>query len=334
MPTKVSTEDFISAWKIAGSPKLVADMLGLSTRAAMGRRQRLMQLGHHLPSFNAKAACGGINAEKHKRNLKLAAVRAKYLQKEIHLPIKNGIVIVFSDAHYWPGEPTVAHRALLAICKQHKPKLVIANGDIFDGAAISRHPRAGFEHRPKVREEIDAVCTRMREIEKAAGRAQLIRTIGNHDMRFESYISSNAPELENVTGTSLFDYLPKWDGCFALHLNQKTDGHTVIRHKHVAGGVHSAYNSTLRSGCHYVHGHLHKLQVIPFGDYRGRRYGVDTGCLADPHSEQFSYTEAGPLNWCSGFALLTYVNGKLLIPELCEVIDGVAWFRGERVEIG
>jgi hypothetical protein len=37
------------------------------------------------------------------------------------------------------------------------------------------------------------------------------------------------------------------------------------------------------------------------------------------------------VNWCSGFAVLTFRNGKLLPPELCEVIDGVAYFRGEEV---
>jgi hypothetical protein len=40
---------------------------------------------------------------------------------------------------------------------------------------------------------------------------------------------------------------------------------------------------------------------------------------------------AGPLNWCSGFAVLTYRDSKLVYPELVEVIDGQAWFRGERV---
>ena len=222
----------------------------------------------------------------------------------------------------------MAHTALVKVIKQLKPDLVIANGDLFDGARISRHPRAGWEQRPSVKEEIEVVCLRMREIEKAAKGAQLIRTLGNHDSRFENYIAANAPELEGVHGTSLFDFLPAWRGSWAVHLNPGDDGWTVVRHVHVAGGIHSAYNSTVRAGTHYVHGHLHKLQVTPFGDYRGRRYGVDTGTLADPDGQQFAYTQAGPLNWCSGFAVLTYAGGRLLIPELVEVIHGQAWFRG------
>ena len=66
-------------------------------------------------------------------------------------------------------------------------------------------------------------------------------------------------------------------------------------------------------------GYLHKLSVTPWSDYRGRRYGIDTGTMAGPYGPQFNYTEAGPVNWASGFAVLTFHKGKLLQPELCVV---------------
>jgi hypothetical protein len=37
-------------------------------------------------------------------------------------------------------------------------------------------------------------------------------------------------------------------------------------------------------------------------------------------------------NWRSGFAVMTFYNGKLMPPELAEVIDedkGLVYFRGE-----
>jgi len=69
--------------------------------------------------------------------------------------------------------------------------------------------------------------------------------------------------------------------------------------------------------------------VTPWADYRGRRYGVDTGTMADVGGPQFTYVEAGPLNWASGFAVLTFRDGRLLPPELVVVDGGTAWFRGE-----
>lgn len=333
MPMIVSDEEFLATWKRLQSPVKVAKALNILPNQVYRRRASLeRKYGLMLKTVEAKPVNRrGMKSDVRKRIEATAEKRFTHLETDIREQVTDGTVVVFSDAHYWPGIVTVAHRALVAVIEQLQPELVIANGDVLDGATISRHPRIGWEARPSVKEEIEALCARMREIELAAPNARLIRTVGNHDSRFENYISANAPALEGVHGTSLFDFLPHWRGTFCLHLNPEQDGWTVVRHVHVAGGIHSAYNSTVRAGTHYVHGHLHKLQVTPFGDYRGRRYGVDTGTLADPKGPQFTYVQGGPLNWCSGFAVLTYRGGRLLLPELVEVIDGVAWFRGEKV---
>jgi hypothetical protein len=64
---------------------------------------------------------------------------------------------------------------------------------------------------------------------------------------------------------------------------------------------------------------------------RSSRFGVDTGTLAEPSGPQFTYTEAGPVNWASGFVVLTYREGRLLEPELCVVHRGNAWFRSSKI---
>jgi hypothetical protein len=188
-----------------------------------------------------------------------------------------------------------------------------------------------WEKQPTLKDELHAVQDRCAEIERAAGRARLVRTIGNHDARFENYWSANTPEAEGLPGSTLLDYLPRWRAGWALHVNAETEGWTVIRHRPLNGGIHSAYNSVLKSGTHYVHGHLHKLGCTAWADYRGRRYGVDTGTLAEINGPQFNYTEAAPHNWASGFAVLTFRDGRLLQPELAVFEAGAVYFRGEAV---
>jgi hypothetical protein len=188
-----------------------------------------------------------------------------------------------------------------------------------------------WEQQPQLKDEIHAVQDRCAEIERAAGKAKLIRTIGNHDARFENYLSGRVAEVEGMPGTTLLDFLPKWRAGWALHLNAHADGWVCIRHRPVAGGLHAAINSTLKAGVSYVHGHLHQLKVTPWSDYRGRRYGVDCGTMADITGPQFTYVEAGPVNWASGFAVLTFREGRLLPPEIAVVEGGKAWFRGEAV---
>jgi hypothetical protein len=261
----------------------------------------------------------------------LAAERAEKYEGEMHDTLADGVVLVASDCHYWPGVVTVAHEAFCRLAKSLKPAMVVLNGDILDGARISRHPRIMWEQQPQLKDEIHAVQDRCAEIERAAGKAKLVRTIGNHDARFENYLSGRASEVEGMPGSTLLDFLPKWRAGWALHLNAKTDGWVCIRHRPVGGGLHAAINSTLKAGVSYVHGHLHQLKVTPWADYRGRRYGVDTGTMADVGGPQFTYVEAGPLNWASGFAVLTFREGRLLPPEIVVVDGGEAWFRGEAV---
>jgi hypothetical protein len=108
----------------------------------------------------------------------------------------------------------------------------------------------------------------------------------------------------------------------------------MIKHRFQHSGIHSGYNNTLKSGINTVSGHTHLLEVKPWGDYRGRRYGVSTGMLASPEIGAFYYLEDNPVSWCSGFVVLTYDNeGRLLPPELVEVVDDVAYFRGQQIEV-
>jgi hypothetical protein len=300
---------------------VIADILGLTERQVYRRRNEVeAELGVSLPSGNNKGyhrgdAGGPVN---------------DYLQR---VPIDGfkGSVVVFSDCHYWPDqEPSLAHKALLEVIKDIKPKLLIANGDIFDGARLSRFPRNGWEYQPMVKDELAEATERMAEIRHAYRGARCIRTIGNHCIRFDRYLAMNAGHLEMVAGARLSDHLPVWQECVSVFIN----GNTMIKHRY-NGGIHAAYNNTLRSGTNIVTGHTHHLEVKPWGDYNGRRYGVQTGAIADINAPQFSYVEDNPTPGCSGFAVLTFApDGMLIYPELCEVRGKTAWFRGQRVVNG
>lgn len=246
------------------------------------------------------------------------------------LSIPNGCVIVASDAHYWPGEPSTAHRALVRFCKSLKPKAVVMNGDVLDFAAISRHPPIGWEKQPTVVEEIEAAKERLHEIELAAGRGvQKVWTLGNHDARFETRLATVAREYAMVNGVHLRDNFPQWTPCWSVWVND-----VVIKHR-FKGGVHATHNNTVTAGKSMVTGHLHSLKVTPYTDYTGTRFGVDGGCIADTDHQAFTdYTEDNPRNWRSGFVVLTFRDGRLMWPEVVAVVDkNTVEFRGELISV-
>jgi hypothetical protein len=262
-----------------------------------------------------------------RRNTRLAEDHAAVLR----YPIKDGVVLIGSDAHIWPGKPTTAMRAFAKFAKDYEPSIVILNGDVLDFPQVSRHPPIGHLQLPDLADEIEAAKEQLHVLELAVRRScRLVWTLGNHDSRFETRLATVAPEYARLHGHSLKDHFPAWSACWRCDINDSV----VVKHR-FKGGDNAPFNNALRSGKTMVTGHLHSQKVTPLTDYNGDRWGVDTGCMADPHARAFiDYTEAGPLNWRSGFSVLTFREGKLLPPELVTVWDDKSvTFRGEIIKV-
>lgn len=256
--------------------------------------------------------------------------------KQLIKTVTDGVVVIGSDAHIWPGDDTTALKALLEVTKAlgKSVRLLCANGDWLDGASTNRHDPFGWQDRPKAKEELACVTEALHRWRMAAAPARTgvdcVYTVGNHELNFERKLAVQAKDYQGLPGLRLADHFPEWEIAWSCWVNRVGPHPVMLKHRQ-AGGVHAGYNNTLKSGVTMVTGHTHILEVKPWGDYRGRRYGVQTGTLADPTGPQFEYAENGAAPHCSGFAVLTFKDGQLLPPELCEIIQGRAWFRGEVV---
>lgn len=308
----ISDEQFIQMWKSLGSPGLMSEKTGISARNIMERRRKVeRKYGVELKTWNDQSP----------RNIVI-----KHDLGQIDLAIDNGTVIVFSDAHYLPDVRSTGHRALVGMIKQLKPSHVINNGDSFDGGSISRYPRIGWDKKPTVLEELRAVDEALEEIRSVAGSAHLIWNLGNHDARYETKLAANASEFEGIQGFHLKDHFPHWRPAWTTWIN----GETCITH-FFHSGIHAVHNNLLKAQCHYVTGHTHSLKVAMWTNAKGETlYGVDTGTIAPSlgmHNVDYQQGRHG--NHRSGFAVLTYKNGELLMPEIVQVWDeDTVQFRG------
>jgi len=317
---KLPDADFIRMLEEVG-PTATAKRLGVSDRSVYYRRTHLeAKIGRQItgPEHTSRTRSHIAHPER------------------VHISVPKGVVLVGSDAHYWPGEPSTAHRAFVKFAKELAPKAIILNGDAFDGASISRHPPIGWDHNPTVQEEIEAVQDRLDEISKTKpAKCRTIWPLGNHDSRYETKIATVAPEYAKVHGTSLQDHFPTWEPCWSVWINsvEGEPGGVVVKHR-FKGGMHAPQNNTLWAGKSIITAHLHSAKVMPITDYNGTRYGVDNGCLADIYGPQFLYTEDNPRNWRAGFCVLTFIGGEMLQPELVLVWDANrVEFRGELIRV-
>jgi hypothetical protein len=279
VPAKCSESEFIDLVQKHGVAK-TARLLCTGERNVHARRRSLEKLRGIVIKVNAPNS-PTIHLREHPARLTEA--------------VKDGVVLVGSDAHYWPNIITTAHRAFVHFCKKLNPKIVVMNGDEFDGASVSRHPPIGWEDVPSVQMELETVAERLDEVLQASKNARHIWTLGNHDARFETRLATQASEYAKVHGFHLKDHIPGWSPCWAVWINDDV----VIKHRW-KGGIHATHNNTVGSGKTMVTGHLHSPKVTPWTDYNGTRWGVDCGTLAEPDGPQFmDYTEDNPKNWRS-----------------------------------
>ena len=310
----VSDDDFVKIWNSSLNATEVAQRLGMNVRSVFSRRR---SIEHRLGITLKSASVGQPSIELKKIQQTSGHVRRG-------MDVHKGRILVFSDAHFQPNEVTTAYKALLAMIKHFKGELVaiVANGDMFDGSQNSSHKRIQWSQTPTVKEELEACQEFMGGIENAASKnTQLIWCLGNHDARFETFLSnSGATSYEGIQGFSLKDHFPMWKSCWSFYVNEDT----CIKHRW-KGGFGATRANALQSGINYICGHTHNLSTFPVTDLSpafnmGTRWGVQTGTLADIHSEAFvHYTEDAPVDWRSGFVLLSFENGRMLMPEMIMV---------------
>lgn len=306
--------DFVKLFEEIGPHKL-AKQLGVAVRSVYLRRQTMeKKLGRQItgPAHHLQTRHGVAHPQR------------------IEFDVRDGIVLVGSDAHIWPGPQSTALRAFIKFCRDLKPKAVILNGDVCDFPSISVHPPIGWDHHPEVKDEIETAQEVLSEIEAASFRARKCWVLGNHDQRYERRLAEKVPEYRKLPGYSLKDWFPLWEPAWRVVIN----GDTSIKHR-LSGGVNAVRNNILRSGHNIITGHLHSAAVRGFTNYRGTLWGVDSGCLADPeHSAFVDYTEDGPKDWRAAFSVLTFYKGQLLQPELALVMDEKSvQFRGNVIRV-
>ena len=315
-----SDKEFIKVWKELGSPALVGKKLGMNPRSALTRRRNLeIRYNIELPTFNSQR-------DEKKPKPKKIDMAAHNVRRGIDID-KVKRVIVFSDAHF-TDTTTTAFKALLVMIKKFKPEVIICNGDAFDGQVLSRFPSINYDAKPTVLEELQNCRHHLDEIVKhrPAG-CRLIWTLGNHDMRYESWLVNKVPEYSGVDGFSLKYHFPEWETCWSFWIGEET----VVKHR-FKGGRTAGYSNLVAAGnTNIITGHTHVLAAQPISNYQGHFWGVQTGCLADPMSSTFEYCEDSPKDWRSGFVMLSFDQGRMLMPELIMVSDeenGEYEFRG------
>lgn len=254
----------------------------------------------------------------------------------LNLTVQDATFALFSDSHFWPGVESTAYRSLVELLPGIRPTYLVDLGDSLDAARISRHAPQGWEDKPALEAELDAMIQYKRVLRGAARGSTALMVHSNHSARFDNYFASHASEARGIRGTRLQDHVEE-----PIYLRVFINEHTLLIHS-IRFGIHSQYNNVQAAHISVISGHLHSQQCRPrttLSKVNGGTntiYGVDVGTLAAVDGPQFDYRNGTPSDWRAGWCLLTFRGGVLMPPEFCTVIDedaGQVFFRGQLLTV-
>ena len=259
-----------------------------------------------------------------------------------HISVSSDVpyaMLVFSDAHF-EGHETASYKIMLEVLKDlvksRQLKCVVANGDIMDLSILSTFAKFTLDIRPAertVQQEILDSQKQLNKIQKIINSSKYpvkqIATFGNHEMRLSKFESMWGKQFEDFEGFKMQNLFPDWEWAMS-HL---VDDTVMIKHR-MRGGIHTAYQNSMRSGMNIVTGHTHQLNQRTFNTYTTSSMSVQTGHLSEDYHP---YLEDNVANdWNNGFAVIMIDPvEKTIHPELVQVnnLFRTAYFRGKKYKV-
>lgn len=207
--------------------------------------------------------------------------------------------LVLADVHI-PYEDKRALKIALDYAKTQGVDTIVLLGDVLDFYQISRFSKdpARKSLETEFREGL-AFLTKLRHMWPEA---RIVYHRGNHELRLEDYIHSNAGKIASLTADLMQRHL-----CFEeLHIEYKTEpwylGKLLMIHGHeLQGRGGNNIPDVLWRQCaqSVICGHFHVQQEKIFRNYTGDRFWCGSvGMLSGPH-------DYAPVNrWTQGFAII------------------------------
>lgn len=244
------------------------------------------------------------------------------------------VAVVIGDEHIpYQHEPSIALAMEIATeaFTRSENRLLVRNGDVWDNPRMSRfgaNPREAllYGHEAK---SVSATMSQLFAMQKdweSLGVKDTILLTGNHDIRYFTYITSNATEVASWTSSTIVDAVRRsgiiWP---SLDVGHMTLGNVKILHGNYARKVpgSSVRGQMENDGMMYstIQNHIHRMNLIHFTKADGRVvWGLENGCMC----QEPMYTN-NHMNWQRGFSILTKEEGEIHIEPVLIYPEGATW---------
>lgn len=189
------------------------------------------------------------------------------------------LTVILPDIHIPVDDPAAVEWALWVV-REINPSKVILLGDVLDLDALSRFQKT-LRRQAGLLEELDVVRDWIAEVAAEWAEREVVYLYGNHEVRLESYLLRNAPELAELPELSLRALLripASWTTVPYKHAYMEQG----VLVEHGVRFAHGLCQSNLnRLGMSSVCGHSHRAALAHRRMPDGRVItAVESGCLS------------------------------------------------------
>lgn len=247
--------------------------------------------------------------------------------------------VICGDIHI-PYHDRQSLAVVYSIIRALAPNKLILIGDIMDCYSVSSFSKDPMRI-DSLQSEITLAQGVLKEFQAAAPKASRYILEGNHEQRLQRTINNLAGTAAELPRLVSFQEAVNWPNMLKLHstgwtwvsMDQQPNlgiipnlaiKHGDIVRKYSGYTANGEYQKYHLSG---VSGHTHRLAHFQTTTLSQTHFWLETGCLCV--SNDMGYIRYP--DWQQGFAVITYTDdGTVLSPELVNIQNGQAIFRGKR----
>lgn len=230
--------------------------------------------------------------------------------------LSPGRVLVLSDIHF-----PFHHKPALIKAIEHGRKIgvstIILNGDAVDCNRVSRYTKE--KDAPDIQSEKTIFGQFLEKLRHLFPNANIIWKKGNHEVRWEVYLMSNAPELISLAGVDIHTVFDanNW-GVIDVAENQiMKAGPLTIAHGHeyksmFGMGINPARTARMKGAGNILFGHVHRKSYDMGTDINGvQEEAHSTGCL-----RTLCARYSGRKTECHGYAIVEFDHQDVKVDNI------------------
>jgi len=222
-------------------------------------------------------------------------------------------VLFIPDTHV-PYHDVEKFELMLRAARVFRPEIIVILGDFADFYAVSSHDKAPDRSR-SLKDEVREVNTALTQIQEL-GAERVIYVSGNHEDRYDRYISTRAPEFFGMASLKEIFKIEERGWEWVPYKSHLTLGKLHITHDCGKAGKFAHYDAQQAFEGNVILGHTHRLGYAVVGNAEGKPHlGAMLGWLGDVNQVEYMHRIRALRDWAHGFGI-----GYLLPDESVHVV--------------